>query len=54
MIWIILVEDGPGGQRYNILVDGDMYYEDVPEETVDRLYDQLVRSGWNNIQIVER
>jgi hypothetical protein len=41
------------GPRYDILVDGDVYYSDVPEESVDRLYADLERRGYENIQVQE-
>lgn len=43
------------GQRYDILVNGDTYYSDIPEDAVDRLYDDLLRSGYSSdeIQIVD-
>lgn len=43
------------GQRYNIIVDGEVYYSDVPEESVDELVVQLERKPWvGNIEVVER
>ncbi len=41
------------GPRYDILVDGDIYYRDVPEESVDRLCADLERQGYENIQAQE-
>jgi hypothetical protein len=41
------------GSRYDILVDGDVYYSDVPEESVDRLYADLERRGYENIRVQE-
>lgn len=41
------------GPRYNILVDGYVYYRDVPDESVDKLCAQLERQGEENIQVVE-
>ena len=37
------------GTRYDILVDDEVYYSDVPEEAVDRLCDELARRGYENI-----
>ena len=41
------------GPRYDILVDGEVYYSDVPDESVDRLYADLERQGYKNIQVQE-
>jgi hypothetical protein len=41
------------GPRYDILVDGEVYYSDVPDESVDRLYADLERRGYENIQVQE-
>ena len=41
------------GPRYDILVDGEVYYHDVPEESVDRLCYDLERQGYENIQAQE-
>lgn len=41
------------GPRYDILVDGEVYYSDVPDESVDRLCADLERQGYENIQVQE-
>lgn len=41
------------GNRYNILVDGSEYYNDVPEESVDKLVADLERKGYKNVQVVD-
>jgi len=42
------------GNRYDILVDGEVYYHDVSEEEVDRLYDDLSRKPYlGKVQIVD-
>lgn len=41
------------GPRYDILVDGEVYYSDVPDESVDRLCADLERQGYENIQAQE-
>ena len=41
------------GTRYDILVDDEPYYSDVPEESVDRLISDLERQGYENIRAVE-
>ena len=41
------------GPRYDILVDGEVYYSDVPDESVDRLCSDLERQGYENIQVQE-
>ena len=41
------------GPRYDILVDGEVYYSDVPDESVDRLCADLERRGYENIRVQE-
>ena len=41
------------GNRYNILVDGDIYYRDVPEESVQKLVLNLERKGHHNVEVVD-
>jgi len=41
------------GNRYNILVDGTVYYKDVPEENVQKLIVRLERKGYDNVEIVD-
>lgn len=41
------------GQRYDILVDGNPYYKDVPEDAVENLRHDLERRGYTNILVVE-
>ena len=41
------------GPRYDILVDGEVYYSDVPDESVDRLCSDLENRGYENIQVQE-
>ena len=41
------------GNRYNILVDGDIYYRDVPEESVQKLVLNLEREGHDNVEVVD-
>ena len=42
------------GDRYNILVDGDVYYRDVPEESVQKLVLDLERKGYGNkVEVVD-
>ena len=41
------------GPRYDILVDGEVYYSDVPDESVDKLCSQLSRQGYENIMVQE-
>lgn len=41
------------GPRFDILVDGEVYYHDVPDESVDKLYSQLQRQGYDNVEVQE-
>lgn len=41
------------GDRYNILVDGEVYYKDVPEVSVDKLVNQLEKRGYQNVTVVD-
>lgn len=41
------------GDRYNILVDGDIYYRDVPEESVQKLVLNLEREGHDNVEVAD-
>lgn len=40
------------GNRYDILVDGEVYYHDIPEESVDKLYNDLSRR-YENVEVVD-
>lgn len=46
------------GNRFDIVVDGDVYYQDIPEESVDKLIQGLERKKAqgiiNKIEIVDR
>ena len=43
------------GTRYDILSDGIVVYHDIPEESVDRLCEQMERQPWlySNIEVKE-
>ena len=43
------------GTRYDILADGCVIYHDIPEESVDRLCEQMERQPWlySNIEVKE-
>lgn len=41
------------GQRYDIEADGFTVYHDVPEESVDRLCDELERRGYEDIKVYD-
>ncbi len=43
------------GTRYDIIADGIVVYHDVPEESVDRLCEEMEHKPWlyNNIETKE-
>lgn len=43
------------GVRYDILADGCIVYHDIPEESVDRLCEEMERKPYlyNNIEVKE-
>ena len=43
------------GSRYDIIADGEVVYHDIPEESVDRLCEELERKPWlyTNIEAKE-
>lgn len=43
------------GVRYDILSDGQVIYHDIPEESVDRLCEEMERKPYlyGNIEVVE-
>ena len=43
------------GTRYDIIADGAVIYHDIPEESVDRLCEEMERKPWiySNIEVKE-
>lgn len=43
------------GTRYDIIADGSVIYHDIPEESVDRLCEEMERKPWlyENIEVKE-